>query len=37
MVEIDSQGNIWTADMNDSNAMWNVDEYGDRSFMWEYR
>lgn len=37
MVEVDSQGNIWTADINDRNAGWNLDEYGDRSFMWEYR
>ena len=33
----DEAGNIWTADMDDKNAMWNVDEYGDRSFMWDYR
>jgi len=33
----DEAGNIWTADMDDKNSMWNVDEYGDRSFMWDYR
>ena len=34
---IDTDGTVWSADMNDSDARWNVDEYGDRSFMWEYR
>ena len=37
MVEIDTQGNIWTADVNDRTAFWNLDEYGDRSYMWDYR
>jgi len=34
---IDNDGTIWSADMNSSESSWNVDEYGDRSFMWEYR
>ena len=34
---VDTDGTVWSADMNDSDARWNVDEYGDRSFMWEYR
>jgi hypothetical protein len=35
---IDEQGNIWTIDMNEKDPEnWRVDEYGDKSFMWEYR
>jgi hypothetical protein len=34
---IDNDGTIWSADMNSSESSWNVDEYGDRAFMWEYR
>jgi len=34
---IDKDGTVWSMDMNDSSAGWHLDEYGDRSFMWEYR
>ena len=30
---IDEQGPVWSTDMNGGH----YDEYGDRSFMWEYR
>jgi len=32
-VEVDKDGTVWSTSMNN----WNVDEYGDRSFMWDYR
>ena len=31
----DSEGNIWTIDMNEKE--YTLDEYGDRAFMWDYR
>ena len=35
---VDTEGNIWTVDMNEKDPEnWKVDEYGDRNFMWEYR
>ena len=35
---IDETGNIWTVDMNEKDPdKWKMDEYGDRSFMWDYR
>jgi len=35
---IDSEGNVWTIDMNEQDPdQRRLDEYGDRSFMWEYR
>ena len=35
---IDDTGNIWSIDMNEENQeKWKIDEYGDRSFMWDYR
>ena len=35
---VDSEGSIWTIDMNEKDPEnWNLDEYGDRNFMWEYR
>ena len=35
---VDSEGSIWTVDINEKDpANWNLDEYGDRNFMWEYR
>ena len=35
---IDDTGNIWTVDMNEKDPdKWKIDEYGDRSFMWDYR
>jgi hypothetical protein len=34
---VDTEGTVWSADMNDGDARYNLDEYGDRSFMWEYR
>ena len=34
----DDQGNIWTIDMNEENQeKWKLDEYGDASYMWEYK
>ena len=34
----DDQGNIWRIDMNEENQeKWRLDEYGDRSYMWDYR
>ena len=36
--EIDSQGNIWSIDMNEENQeKWKLDEYGDMASLWEYR
>ena len=29
---VDSEGDRW-----ESNRDWNTDEYGDRSYMWDYR
>jgi len=35
---LDDSGNIWTIDMNEENQdKWRLDEYGDRSYMWDYR
>ena len=35
---IDETGNIWTVDLNEKDPdKWKLDEYGDRSFMWDYR
>ena len=35
---IDDTGNIWSIDMNEENQeKWNLDEYGDRSYMWDYK
>ena len=31
----DSEGNVWTIDMNSKE--YTLDEYGDRSYMWDYR
>ena len=31
----DSDGNVWTIDMNSKE--YTLDEYGDRSYMWDYR
>ena len=30
---VDSEGDMWTKTNSDS---WNTDEYGDRSYMWDY-
>ena len=36
--EIDSQGNVWSIDMNEENQeKWKLDEYGDMASLWEYR
>ena len=36
--EVDSQGNIWSIDMNEENQeKWKLDEYGDMASLWEYR
>jgi hypothetical protein len=36
--EVDSQGNIWSIDMNEQNQeKWKLDEYGDMASLWEYR
>tara|TARA_B100000427_G_scaffold239957_1_gene202856 strand:+ start:225 stop:1208 length:984 start_codon:yes stop_codon:yes gene_type:complete len=32
---VDEQGNVWTIDMNSKE--YTIDEYGERSYMWDYR
>jgi len=32
---VDNEGNVWTIDMNSND--YTIDEYGDKSYMWEYR
>ena len=35
---IDESGSIWKIDMNEENQeKWKLDEYGDRSYMWDYK
>ena len=37
---VDEKGDVWSLEMDGSDretSKWNTDEYGDRSFMWEYR
>ena len=39
-VVVDEKGDVWSLEMDGSDredSKWNTDEYGDRSFMWEYR
>ena len=39
-VVVDEEGDVWSLKMDGSDRednKWNTDEYGDRSFMWEYR
>ena len=35
---IDEKGMVWSVDLNERDPQkWNADEYGDRSYMWDYR
>ena len=35
---VDESGSVWTIDMNEENQeKWKLDEYGDRSYMWDYK
>ena len=35
---IDEIGMVWSVDLNERDPQkWNADEYGDRSYMWDYR
>ena len=39
-VVVDEKGDVWSLEMDGSDretSKWNTDEYGDSSFMWEYR
>ena len=39
-VVVDEKGSVWSLEMDGSDrdeSKWNTDEYGDRSFMWDYR
>ena len=35
---VDDSGTVWSIDMNESDQeKWKLDEYGDRSYMWDYK
>ena len=35
---VDDKGTVWSIDMNEGDQdKWKLDEYGDRSYMWDYK
>ena len=39
-VVVDEKGSVWSLEMDGSDrdeSKWNTDEYGDVSYMWDYR